>query len=92
MNNAWDDFVSFCEQFGGTEFSLAVQQALGLEAIAILRQQALRGNTRAAMYLCDRWLGQPELPITAQMNDMSADEIHAELTRRGWRRAGGDGE
>lgn len=87
----WQAFTEFCEQFGGPTFSVALQEALGLRAIASLLRQSDRGNTTAAKYLCDRWLGQPEMPFSARIEGMTEAEVREALlerTRAGLRRVG----
>jgi hypothetical protein len=90
-NPAWEEFLALCEEHGGPAFTKAIAQHVGLEAIATLRYQARRGNTTAAKYLADRWLGEPILPFHERVETMNAEEVREALIARymaywGWTR------
>ena len=82
MSDAWSEFLELCEAHGGPSFTQAIAQAIGLEAIATLRYQARRGNTAAAKYLCDRWLGEPVLPFEDRVQQMNREDARAALRVR----------
>lgn len=85
---AWEEFLELCEEVGGEGLTMEVQKRMGMEAMAELRYQAQRGDTKACMYIVDRWLGQPEQPFAVKAQTMTAEEAQAALVvecrKLGW--------
>jgi hypothetical protein len=86
----WGEFLEFASAFGGTEFSLALSQRLGLEGLATLRYRARRGCAVAAKELANRGLGQPELPVSLKAQAMNSPEEVRQAMRDIYRAQGMD--
>lgn len=72
----WSEFTG---RLGSGEWTTALAQRLGLEAMDVLHARAQRGCIQSLKIIVEQWLGVPILPMAARGGEMTEEETRERL-------------